>query len=254
MRESAPTCGLQTTVADGEVLVTDQEWTERPGIMAASADRVPDHLLVAATAVAAVAVGLLDVDAAGLALHGPDGTVIRLSATSGLIGRLDRVQADLEQGPGRARFDVGSERFVADAGVDLRYPEWSQAAARLGMLSIHMTALSPFRDHGVSLDLYSHRPHGIGSATVAAVAALALPAALDLGNAARARELQDALVERETIGQAQGILMERHGWSAPQALAELRRRSRVAGSPVRDQARGVVADADAHLDGDPRPS
>ncbi len=206
--------------------MTDHEGPEGPPPGLASVLHASDQLAVAAAAVATVAVHLLEVDAVGLALHGRDGGVTRLSATSGLIGRLDRIQADLGQGPGLASFDVGSERFVADVRVDQRYPEWSRAAAQLGMLSVHMTALAPLRDFGVSLDLYSHRAGGIGAVTVAAVAALALPAALDLDAVGRLRSVQDSLRTRELVGQAQGIIMERRGLSALQAMEVLRRESR----------------------------
>ena len=248
---SGPTCWLQATGADGEVPVTEHEETERLLSESASVPRTFDELGVAAAAVAAVAVSLLDVDAVGLALHGRDGTVTRLSATSGLIGRLDRVQADLGQGPGLAYFDVGAERFVADVGTDQRYPAWSRAAANLGMLSVYMTALAPLRDHGVSLDLYSHRAHGIGTLTVAAVAALALPAALDLGTMERVQDVQANLRLRELVGQAQGILMERRGLTASQAAVALRRWSRETGTPVPELALAVTTGVDLPLLPDP---
>ena len=247
---SAPTCCLWSTDADGEVPVTEHEETDRLLNESASQRRASDELEVAASAVAAVAVSLLDVDAVGLALHGRNGAVTRLSATSGLIGRLDRIQADLGQGPGLASFDVGAERFVADVNADQRYPAWSRAAGSLGMLSVYMTALTPLRDHGVSLDLYSHRAHGIGSVTVAAVAALALPAALDLGSMQRAQDVHATLLLRELVGQAQGILMERHGLTASRAAAALREWSRETGTPLPELALAVTTGVDLPLHSD----
>jgi len=224
--------------------VTEHEGTAHPLSEPDSALRAADRLAITAAAVTGVAFGLLDVDAVGLALHARNGEVIRVSATSGLIGRLDRVQAELGQGPGLAPFDAGSERFVADMREDQRYPDWSSAAYRLGMLSVYMTALAPFPEHGVSLDLYSHHAHGIGAATVAAVAALAHPAALDLGPVGRAQDLHEALNTRALVGQAQGILMERHGLTAAQAMAAMRSWSRDTTTAVRDLALAVTEGAD----------
>ncbi|MFC4784095.1 ANTAR domain-containing protein [Nocardioides sp. MAHUQ-72] len=199
-----------------------------------------DQLTVAASAVTSVVLGLLDVDAVGLALHGPGGSLVRLSATSALVDRLDRTQADLGEGPGLGVFDVGSERFMADARVDERWPGWSRAAVGLGLLSVHMTALAPLRGHGVSLDLYSHRAHGITAATVAAVAALSLPSALDLAAIGRLDLLERTMRARQVLGQAQGILMERHELTAPQAQEVLDRRASGTGLTVDVLARSVA--------------
>jgi len=76
---------------------------------------------------------------------------------------------------------------------------------------------------------------------LATLGGLALAAADDKDEAAaRAGGLQAALITREVIGQAQGILMERERISADQAFDLLRRASQHLNVKLRDVAQELV--------------
>ena len=69
---------------------------------------------------------------------------------------------------------------------------------------------------------------------------LATFAALALADAQLAQQMHDALGNRDTIGQAKGILMERHGITADTAFSVLSRISQAENLKVAEIARGFV--------------
>jgi AmiR/NasT family two-component response regulator len=79
-----------------------------------------------------------------------------------------------------------------------------------------------------SISLYSRSPEPFGLDEERAAALLAVHAAVVLANAQRAEHLSVALRNRDVIGQAKGILMERHRITATAAfdlLAQASQRS-----------------------------
>jgi len=66
-------------------------------------------------------------------------------------------------------------------------------------------------------------------------------AALAWRNARREREFNCALASRDTIGQAKGIIMERYGFDAVQALEMLKHLSQESSIALAEIARRVVA-------------
>jgi AmiR/NasT family two-component response regulator len=69
---------------------------------------------------------------------------------------------------------------------------------------------------------------------------LATFAALALAEAQRAEQMQVALASRDVIGQAKGILMERHRITAQAAFSVLSRASHAANRKLSDIARDFV--------------
>jgi hypothetical protein len=61
--------------------------------------------------------------------------------------------------------------------------------------------------------------------------------------------LQEALVSRGIIAQAQGVIMEREGVSSEKAFASLRRFSQETSKPLRDRAAEIVASAERAVSG-----
>lgn len=89
--------------------------------------------------------------------------------------------------------------------------------------------------------MYAARGSAFDTYDIDLGAALARHAAIAYLNA-RTRSAQVRAMEtRTTIGQAQGILMERFGIDADQAFAVLRRYSQHANQPLRDLAGQIVA-------------
>ena len=139
----------------------------------------------------------------------------------------DRLQAETGQGPA---FDaLGSEpvQVVGDLHADRRWPNWSPRAIDLGFTGA--MSLRLFTDVTVgTVNVYSSRPIELSGASIQAAS---IQAALDVAAHASIvvdammmeRNLRRAMDSRNLIGQAQGILMQRHDLTADAAFALLRR-------------------------------
>lgn len=99
-----------------------------------------------------------------------------------------------------------------------------------------------------ALNIYSRTPAAFASkdqelaAMFAGEASVILrDAGADLSEEALAGRLDEALVAREIIARAQGVIMEREGVSAEDAFATLRRRSVEGERRLRECAEDIVA-------------
>jgi GAF domain-containing protein len=200
--------------------------------------------LVIAMAVSAVEPS----DAASVSVQWPNGRGFETtSATSAEVVDLDRVQYTTGQGP-----CVTATRVRRDVVIDLAHdcPYWPAfviAAREHGVTSVFSSPLS-VRDESIgALNLYSHRPHPMEEWDAEIVASFAASASVVLANASsyaknveQNAHLQAALVNRELIGQAKGVLMERHGIDGDEAFDRLRSLSQHTNRKLRVVAREIV--------------
>jgi GAF domain-containing protein len=110
---------------------------------------------------------------------------------------------------------------IADTRVEERWPGFGPRAVELGVLSMFCVPLWVDDKRLGSLSLYGMKPSAFGQQTRNVAELLATHAALALSEAQRAAHLRQALVNRDTIGQAKGILMERHRITGDQAFTLL---------------------------------
>ena len=156
---------------------------------------------------------------------------------------LDRIQDATDEGPCLSAGRDDTVVISDDLGTDERWPTFGPRAADLGVRS------------ALSYPLFLHRHDGdrIGVLNLYGNASAAFDAvAIDLGEvfaaqcaaalaAAIAREgLQAALESRDVIGQAKGILMQRHRWSANEAFDQIRAVSQRRNVKVRAVAEHVA--------------
>ena len=166
---------------------------------------------------------------------------------------IDLVQYETNEGP---CLDAISQEAMVDAQDlfdDARWPAFGPRAAALGMRSLLSFRLSGSDTLG-ALNLYAHLPraYGVTDRTKALIfathAGLALGAAEALEDAAsaistellRVENLRSALVSREVIGQAQGILIQRERITPEQAFGVLRRASQHLNLKLREVAAYLV--------------
>jgi GAF domain-containing protein len=163
---------------------------------------------------------------------------------------LDDVQSRSQRGP---CFVAMREAETVDATVPAtrsRWPEFAQVATEGGFGAVLALPLrSPDRVIG-SLSLFSRHRQGFDDETRAAAGVFADRAAVVLGNAIAFttadllnRHLGDALANRDLIGRAKGILMERHGCGDNGAFDRLRHESQTTHRKLRDVAKGVAESA-----------
>ena len=169
------------------------------------------------TAIARSATSTIDAaDAAGINLM--NGTKFIPQAVHGEAPPvLDRVQQRTGQGPcieaSRGRCVVE----ITEMYTDERWPEFTSHAVDLGVRS--MLCLPLWIDDRLlgSLSLYAPCPDAFDDTARQLAELFATHAALAIGDAQRTERLRRAASNRDTIGQAKGILMERHTMTAEEA-------------------------------------
>lgn len=181
-------------------------------------------------------------DAAGI-LAVSKGRAVTLSVCGDMVEESDRLQGELGEGP---CFDaarrVDGERLFRIADMTKPQPSWprfSQAARDLGIGSMTGVLLYTGQEDFGALNLYSRRPGAFGKDIEAAGWLLASHAAVALATARTVDQLEHALETRHAIGEAMGILMERHRMSEDEAFDVLRRISQHHNVKLRDVARHV---------------
>jgi hypothetical protein len=218
--------------------------------LAALPDDAPDlgaHLKRVAEG---VAVRVPAVDYTSVTTH-EDGGYATVAMTSELALAVDEAQYDAGAGP---CIDAASGAViaVADAATVIEWPNFREAAVKLGLrssLSIPLfTASGAAR---IALNLYAHRPAALMPLAVAVEAEMqarprGTPAsplwdtALDEGSCELVRGLSDALQVRDLIQRAVGILMQRDHVDARDGYIALRLDAITAGRSVLEQAATVT--------------
>ncbi|MEO5680825.1 MAG: GAF and ANTAR domain-containing protein [Acidimicrobiales bacterium] len=183
-----------------------------------------------------------------------DGVVVTAAATEPLVVELDELQFAHGQGPCLDAVAGGGTVYAAELAEDERWPRFGPAAAQVGIRSALAFRLS---DRPASaLNLYARRSAAFDATArakgliFATLAGLALDAAEErAGDEQRAANLHEALVTRELIGQAQGILIEREHITGDKAFDVLRRASQHLNVKVREIARTLVETGEAPVTG-----
>lgn len=173
-------------------------------------------------------------------------TVTTPVSTDEIVAEIDTLQHQAREGPCLDAIGHEGAFYAADLAADTRWPRFGPAATAAGIRSVLAFRLSTNGTLG-ALNLYARYPQAFGAVDrakallLAAMAGLALSSAEAHDEAARrADNLQAALVTREIIGQAQGILVERERITADQAFDILRRASQHLNIKLRDVAQTLV--------------
>ncbi len=167
--------------------------------------------------------------------------------TDPIVVEIDLLQHDTGEGP---CLDAIMERSGAIYGEDLaddpRWPRFGPLAASVGVRSALGMGLSRTGTQG-ALNLYARYPQAFGIVDRGKASILAALAGVALSTAqGRDREelkienLQAALVTRQIIGQAEGILIERERISSDEAFDILRRASQHLNVKLREIAKTLV--------------
>ncbi len=186
-----------------------------------------------------------------------DGRAVRSVAyTSDAVVELDQFQDTLDEGPCLDAASSAAVVYVSDLSEDDRYPRFRAAAMSADIRTVLACPLSTDGMRG-ALNLYARLPNAFGATDRAKGTILAALAGAAIASTSRRADLQSqnlnlqaALVSRELIGQAQGILMERERVSAEQAFDILRRASQHLNEKLRDVAQTLVETGESPNTGD----
>lgn len=180
------------------------------------------------------------VDTAGILLIKKGGTFDSVAVTSDLPHQLDVLQMTFDEGPCVQAALADTVVSTNDFRDEPRWPKYSPAVVEIGVLSGMSFKLYTAERSAGALNLFGYEPTQWSSEDQTVGEVLAAHAA----NAVVARQtetqLQAALLTRDRIGQAKGIIMERFDVDDVRAFAMLRQLSQEANTKLADIAQQVV--------------
>jgi GAF domain-containing protein len=147
--------------------------------------------------------------------------------------------------------------LVADTGDEVRWPQFCAAAQACGVGSLLCTPLWVNERNLGALTLYSTKAGAFSPGDTRLISLFGTLAALALAEVQRTDQLREAISSRDLIGQAKGILMERHRLNGDAAFAVLSRASQTVNLKLTEVARhlaetGELLGAQPDRDGHPR--
>jgi len=180
------------------------------------------------------------VDVAGVLLIGKAGTFETLAPTSDLMFKLDELQMRYNEGPCvEAALDeivVRTDDFMSET----RWPRYSEEIRGLGIRSALSLKLYTSTRNAGALNIFAFQPSVFTSESEAIGTVLAAHAAAAILASRRGESLESALVTRDVIGQAKGIIMERFKIDAVAAFELLKKLSQTSNLRLADVAQQVV--------------
>jgi transcriptional regulator with GAF, ATPase, and Fis domain len=163
-----------------------------------------------------------------------------VAATDPIAKELDDVQDRLQQGPCLQAALADPVIRCTDLRADSRWPQFADAATKLGIHSMLSFQLYDHPHGAGALNLLGREPHTFTKEAEGLGAMLATHAALAFAAANTQQQFTSALASRDHIGQAKGILMERFSIDAVQAFELLTKLSQDTNTPVREIAEHVI--------------
>lgn len=201
-----------------------RRWHAQPE-ESALAESVLDDVLSLLPPRAGAAVTLLD----------GDGTTPRTAGTTRAALDLEALQHRVHQGPVVDAL-AGSVVASPDLGVEPRWPLVVPEAVGHGVRSLLCLPLDTGRQVLGVLSVYCTTPTDGSRLDRGLLDAVATHAALAVQQVRQVVQLTAALVNRDVVGQAKGMLMERYGLSADAAFGLLVRAAQDTQRAVRDVA------------------
>lgn len=163
-------------------------------------------------------------------------SVTSQSASSDLPREVDALQSELGQGPCLdAVFEAQTVR-VPDMRTDQRWPAFARRAADLGAASMLSFQLYVEGDNLGALNLYARTPDAFTDESEQVGLLVASHGAVAFADAQKLDRVKVAIASRDLIGQAKGILMERHKLTAQQAFRILSQASQATNRRLSDVA------------------
>lgn len=158
------------------------------------------------------------------------------AATDELVEAADRVQYETGEGPCLdALYDHQTVR-VNEMANEARWPAFSGRAARLDVGSMLSFQLYVEENNLGALNLYARQTRAFDDDSEQVGLLFATHAAVAMAGAQKQHQLNHAMSVRDLIGQAKGILMERHKLTGEQAFALLVRTSQNSNTRLTDVA------------------
>ncbi|WP_433782657.1 ANTAR domain-containing protein [Actinomycetospora sp. CA-101289] len=207
----------------------------------AGAERVADALpRIAEGAVAVVP----DVRDAGVAVLDRTGVLAGAAHTTETAARVDHAQIAMAEGPCIDAVAGADTVVLPNAATETRWPRFVREAVRHGVqasLSVRLGHAGPVGALNLHVTRHALDDRSARVQTQRCARMFVAYASLALAGADRVEHLDRAIVRRDVIGQAKGILMQRYDVDAEEAFARLRRASQHTNTKLYDIAAWLVA-------------
>jgi GAF domain-containing protein len=163
-----------------------------------------------------------------------------VSQTGDVVGQVDQAQYDTAQGPCLTGLYERKTVTMPDTAAEQRWPAFTERARELDVAAMVSFRLFVTDNDLGALNLYSSEPHAFDEDAEHVGLLFATHAAVALAGALQQEHLTQAVHGRDLIGQAKGILMERHKLTGDQAFTVLVRTSQRTNTKLRDLATHLV--------------
>lgn len=178
---------------------------------------------------------------AGITITGP-----RYLETPSATGRypivLDGIQRQEGEGPCLSAAWEQHTIRIDDLASDARWPRYRREALRQTPIrSVLSFRLFASKRSAGALNLYADQTYVFDSESVEVGLAFATHLAIAWNILQRDKQFRSALVSRDIIGQAKGIVMERFGIDAVEAFELLKKLSQQSNTPVAELAQRLVS-------------
>ncbi|GAA3465334.1 GAF and ANTAR domain-containing protein [Saccharothrix longispora] len=188
---------------------------------------------------------------AGLSVVRKRTTMSTPVASDRLVDLVDQAQVAFGQGP---CVDVLYEKrtvWLRDTSRERRWPRFTARAAELGVRSMLSFQLYVINDDLGALNLYSRHVDAFTEQSEQVGLLFATHAAVAMADAQKIAHLAHTVDNRDLIGQAKGILMERHKLTGDRAFNLLVRASQHTNTKLTDVAQHLVRNGELVEPGTP---
>lgn len=182
-------------------------------------------------------------DAAVVVLNG-SGLLEATAVHGGLPRPIMDLQNQIGEGPTLDALTQTEQILLRDVHTEIRWPVFTAGASTWGVRSILCTPLAVGEEVFGSLSLICTEPDGFDRESAVLAAVFAAHATLALSAVRQVRNLHAKADSRDIIGQAKGILMERHQLTSPQAFHTLVRLSQTHNIKLRTLCEHLAATGD----------
>ena len=176
----------------------------------------------------------------GILLLHAGGRIEPRAATSDVVRTSDQLQLELGEGPCLDALWEQETYRVDDMAAESRWPQYGPRARELGIGSMLGFQLFTSADTLGALNLYAGDTHAFEDQAEDVGWVFASHAAVALAGAAYGAQMEAAVFTRQEIGEAVGIVMERHRLTREDAFDVLRRASQEFNVKLRELARQVT--------------